>query len=109
VIGGCLLLCRVDVMRMLLLPLRATGAMPLTAYTAQLLVWAAVSLEVFGDTGDLGGFRSLEPFWPMTIGVVGFCTAWALLIGRGPLEWVLDRTARFAVPGSGRRIARLEA
>ncbi|MCS3844855.1 heparan-alpha-glucosaminide N-acetyltransferase domain-containing protein [Microbacterium sp. AK031] len=94
VLAACLLLCRSGVLRMLMLPLRATGAMPLTAYTAQLLVWAIVMLIVFGDTTDYFGFVALEPFWPMTIGTLIGCSAWALLIGRGPLEWVLERTTR---------------
>ncbi|WP_243232656.1 heparan-alpha-glucosaminide N-acetyltransferase domain-containing protein [Microbacterium sp. CIAB417] len=98
VLGGCLLICRLGAVRMLVLPLRATGAMPLTAYTAQLLIWAVVALAAVGDTGDLFAFRALDPFWPLTIGVVLGCTAWALLVGRGPLEWLLDRTAKLVVP-----------
>ncbi|REJ04401.1 DUF1624 domain-containing protein [Microbacterium bovistercoris] len=107
VIGACLLVCRGVVLRMLVLPLRATGAMPLTAYTAQLLIWAAVALAMIGDTGDLLAFQALEPFWPLTIGTVIGCTAWALLVGRGPLEWVLDRTAKIVVPARPRMVDRL--
>lgn len=99
VIGACLLLCRTVVV-WIVLPLRAVGAMPLTAYTLQLVVWAVVASATLGDSGDLGGFRALEPFWPLTIGTVVVCTAWALLVGRGPLEALLDRTARLVVrPG----------
>ena len=43
----------------IVLPLRAVGAMPLTAYTAQLVVWAIVATAVLGDPGDLEGFRDL--------------------------------------------------
>ena len=93
VIGLCLLACR-TALTWVVLPLRAVGAMPLTAYVAQLLVWAIVAAAVLGNTGDLRGFRDLEPFWPMTIALIVACTAWALLIGRGPLEWVVDRIAR---------------
>src|SRR5690606_19787000 len=88
VLAASLLLCRVDVLKLVTLPLRATGAMPLTAYVAQLLIWALVALLTIGDTGDLSGFRMLEPFWPLTVGTLLGCTAWALLIGRGPLEWL---------------------
>lgn len=91
VLGLCLLLCRVGVLRALTLPLRATGAMPLTAYTAQILVWAIVALAAVGSTDDYFGFIALEPFWPLTIGILLACTAWALVVGRGPLEWVLQR------------------
>lgn len=97
VLSVCLLLCRLRVLKAVTLPLRATGAMPLTAYAAQLVVWAAVAGVVLGDPSDLTGFRELEPFWPFTIGTLVGATAWALLLGRGPLEWVLDRTAKRVV------------
>lgn len=93
-LAGCLLACRVDMLKVVTLPLRATGAMPLTAYTVQLLVWAAVALAVTGETGDLSAFRMLEPFWPLTLGMIVGCTLWALLVGRGPLEWLLARATR---------------
>jgi len=99
VIGACLLLCRTAA-RWVVLPLRAVGAMPLTAYTLQLGVWAIIAAVVLGDSGDLAGFRALEPFWPLALGTIAFATAWALLIGRGPLEWVVDRVVRLVVrPG----------
>jgi uncharacterized membrane protein YeiB len=97
VLAACLLLCRLSILKAITLPLRATGAMPLTAYTVQLVVWAIVAGVVLGDTSDLFGFRALEPFWPLTIAVLVGCTSWALLIGRGPLEWLLDRTAKRVV------------
>jgi uncharacterized membrane protein YeiB len=97
VIGLCLLACR-TVLTWVALPLRAVGAMPLTAYTAQLVIWAIVATEVLGDAGDLRGFRDLEPFWPLVLWTIAGCTAWALLIGRGPLEWIVDRASRIAVP-----------
>ncbi len=92
VIGLCLLVCRTP-LRWIAVPLRAVGSMPLTAYTAQLVVWAIVAGIVLGDPGDLTGFRALEPFWPMVWGTVIACTAWALLLGRGPLEWAVARIA----------------
>jgi uncharacterized membrane protein len=103
VLGASLLLCR-TVLTFVVLPLRAVGAMPLTAYTLQLVVWAAVAGAELGDSGDLAGFRALEPFWPLTLGTIVFCTAWALLAGRGLLETALDRAAKFAV-GDGQRSA----
>lgn len=93
VIAASLLICR-TMLVWVLLPLRAVGAMPLTAYTAQLVVWAVIATLVLGRAGDLAGFRALEPFWPMTLTLLAACTAWALLIGRGPLEWVLDSISR---------------
>src|SRR5690606_26122524 len=107
VLAACLLICRLDLVKTVTLPLRATGAMPLTAYTAQLLVWAVVALAVTGDTRDLYGFRALDPLWPLTLGMVVACTLWALIIGRGPLEWALERASRI-VPSATERVGRLE-
>jgi uncharacterized membrane protein len=97
VIGACLLVCR-TFLRWVALPLRAVGAMPLTAYTVQILSWAIVGTFVIGNVFDIQAFRSLHPFWPLAICTVVGCTAWALLVGRGPLEWVFDRGTRLAVP-----------
>jgi uncharacterized membrane protein YeiB len=97
VLAASLLLCR-TVVTWIVLPLRAVGGMPLTAYAAQLVAWAIWAALVLGDTRRLTEFRALEPFWPLTAGIVIGCTAWALLVGRGPLEWVTDRIARLAVP-----------
>jgi uncharacterized membrane protein YeiB len=105
VIALCILLCRTFA-TWIVLPLRAVGAMPLTAYTAQLLIWAAVATVVLANPGDLIGFRDLDPFWPITLSIVVGATAWALLIGRGPLEWIVDRIARVAVRPA--RVARLD-
>jgi uncharacterized membrane protein len=101
VLGACLLLCRpwwpgatIGPIGWVGLPLRATGAMPLTAYTAQIVVWAIVAAVVLGDPSDLLGFRALEPFMPFALWTIAACTAWALLIGRGPLEGLIDRLSR---------------
>lgn len=99
VIGACLLVCRTP-MTWAVLPLRAVGAMPLSAYVTQLVLWAIVAAAVLEDTGDLAGFRDLDPFVPLALGTLVACTAWALLIGRGPLEWALDRLARLIAPSS---------
>ena len=110
VMGACLLACR-TVLTWVVLPIRAVGAMPLTAYTAQLLVWAVIAAAVLGDTGDLRGFRDLEPFGPLVLWTILGCTAWALLVGRGPLEWAFDRAARLTVPArkdAATRVGRVE-
>ncbi|WP_457100475.1 heparan-alpha-glucosaminide N-acetyltransferase domain-containing protein [Microbacterium sp. P5_E9] len=98
-IAVCLLLCRTFLV-WLSLPLRALGGMPLTAYTAQLLSWAVWATAALGGTGDLSAFRALMPLWPLTLGILIGCTAWALLVGRGPLESATDRISRLVVPGS---------
>lgn len=109
VIGLCLLLCRTP-LRHVAVPLRAVGSMPLTAYTAQILVWAAIAASALGDTGDLRGFRDLEPFWPLTLTLVAACTGWALLIGRGPLESAIAALTSWAVrePAARAGVDRLE-
>lgn len=96
-IGGCLLLCRTPAATVLL-PLRAVGAMPLTAYVGQLIAWAIVAAAVLGDVEDLAGFRALSPFWPFVLVTVLICTVWALLAGRGPLERFVATCARRLVP-----------
>lgn len=100
ILGGCLLVARTPA-TWLLLPLRATGAMPLTAYTAQLLIWAVWAVLALGDTGALEEFRELEPFWPLTLAVVVGCTIWALTMGRGPLERLFAWVARISVRTAG--------
>ena len=95
-IGMCLLLCRTPV-RWIAVPLRAVGSMPLTGYVLQLVVWAIVAYAVLGDTSDLFGIRELGLFGPLTLGLLIGCTVWALTIGRGPLETVIDAVVRAVV------------
>lgn len=96
VIGACVLITATP-LTWAVLPLRAVGSMALTAYAGQLVAWAMLQpVPAPGET-ELGAFRALEPFWPFTLWTIVLCTAWALLIGRGPLEWGLDRMIRFAV------------
>lgn len=102
VLGLCLLVCRAALVSGILLPVRAVGSMPLTAYTGQLLVWALVAAVLLGDPGDLRGFRGLEPFWPFTLVTLAGCTVWALFVGRGPLEDVVHRIARRVGPRRAR-------
>lgn len=98
VLGLCLLVCRTP-LTWVLLPLRAVGTMPLTAYVGQVFAWAVLAAATIGDVGDLGGFRALEPFWPFALTTIAACTAWALLLGRGPMERFVAAAARLAVPG----------
>lgn len=99
VLALSILVCRTPV-RAVALPLRTLGALPLTAYTAQILVWAVWAFVALGNTSDLFGFRALDPFWPITLLIVSACLVWALLLGRGPLERLVDRV-------SGSRLDRL--
>ena len=99
VVGLCVLLTSTPLTWMLL-PLRAVGAMALTAYSGQLVAWALLQPTPPPGETDLGAFRALEPFWPFTIWTIVLCTAWTLLVGRGPLEWAIDRMVRRAAPDS---------
>lgn len=102
VLGLCLLACR-TVLVWVALPLRAVGSMPLTAYVGQIVAWAIAASVLLDRVGDLGGFRELDPFPLFVVVAVVGCTAWALLLGRGPLEAGIDRAARLAVPSRPRR------
>ncbi len=90
----CLLACRVRAAAVATLPLRAIGSMPLTAYVGQIVAWAIIATLVLGDPGDLVGMRDLQLFWPFVLGTAAFCTAWALRIGRGPLEALVALVTR---------------
>ncbi len=96
VIGVCVLLCRTP-FTWVALPLRAVGSMPLTAYSAHIVGWALTRLPAEPGVFELDAYRALEPFWPMVLGIVVGCTAWALVVGRGPLEWAVDALARLIV------------
>lgn len=69
-----------------LAPIAAAGAMPLTVYTAHLMVLRAVTHEI------PGGLRT-DDGWPVLIAlVIGTLTLpwlWQRTVGRGPLEQVI--------------------
>lgn len=87
VVGLCVLLGRR--LRTVLVPLAAVGAMPLTAYAAHVLSFAVLVSPLAIAPGVLDADGRSAAFWMACIAVllVG-CTAWALLVGRGPLERV---------------------
>lgn len=99
-VGVCLLVCRTP-LTWVLLPLRAVGTMPLTAYVGQVFAWAILAAATIGDVSDLGRFRDLAPFWPFALTTIVACTTWALLLGRGPMERLVAAAARLVVPGRG--------
>lgn len=106
VVGLCLLLMRpwwttsggsvswLGPIGWLTLPLRAVGSMPLTAYAGQIVAWWLLQPTPPPGESTLEAFRDVDPFVPFVVWTVVLCTLWALLVGRGPLEWVLDRVAR---------------
>lgn len=105
VIGVCTLIGGTP-LRWLFWPVRVLGSMPLTAYTAHLVIWAAwIALERAGggNVDPIDDFRALEPFWPMALGVTAGCALWAVFIGRGPLEAAVSRLAVAPLPHRIRR------
>ncbi|MDX2357757.1 heparan-alpha-glucosaminide N-acetyltransferase domain-containing protein [Dietzia sp. PP-33] len=95
VIGVCVLVGGTR-LRWLFWPVRVLGSMPLTAYTAHLVVWAVWIATHRDDGGELDpttDFHALEPFWPMALGVMAGCVLWAVFVGRGPLETAVSRLA----------------
>lgn len=84
VIALCLLLSRP--LRWLLLPLAALGSMPLTAYSAHVVV-----IWCFGP----GAAPRDTMSWALTVlGLLVGTTLWSMLLGSGPLERLLARGAR---------------
>ena len=84
VLALCLLLARF--LRVLLIPLAALGSMPLTAYSLHI-----VTLAVLGDSVAPGPIQWAE----QSILLMVFATVWVATIGRGPLERLVARTARW--------------
>lgn len=97
VLGGAILLCRTPA-TWIVLPLRAVGSMPLTAYVGQIVAWAVAAAILLGGTADLMAFRALDPLPVFVVVTMLFCTAWAVVLGRGPLErllaWITRIVAR---------------
>ncbi|MGJ0183942.1 heparan-alpha-glucosaminide N-acetyltransferase domain-containing protein [Corynebacterium glyciniphilum] len=95
-IGMCVLICLTP-LRHLTWPLRAMGSMPLTAYTAHLLVWKLWALtQTIPSSASaqmLTEFRATEPFWPATLAILAGCALWNATIGKGPLEYLVGRAA----------------
>lgn len=103
-IAACVLIGATS-LRHVFWPVRIVGSMPLTAYTAHLLVWAlwmfSGGSSVTG-TEAMDGFRALEPFWPMTLGVTAGCILWLMFFGKGPLERLIARISATLVPAARR-------
>lgn len=83
ILGGALLLTRSAPLTRALTPLAAAGSMPLTLYTAHVLLLA---------TGALSGSPELL-YAVMSTGALLFALSWRH-VGRGPLETVVASAAR---------------
>lgn len=84
VIALCILLSRP--LRWPLLPLGALGSMPLSAYSAHVLVIALLA--------GPGGYFTSNVLWAgMAIGLLLLTTLWSMFVGRGPLERLVGWSA----------------
>ncbi|WP_311477106.1 heparan-alpha-glucosaminide N-acetyltransferase domain-containing protein [uncultured Gulosibacter sp.] len=96
VAGLCLLIGSTR-MRWVTLPLAALGSMPLTVYSLHVAIYVAV----YGNTNLSDWVGPVEGDPTALIVTLAFlvgCTAWALTVGRGPLESLM-RTAGLAASG----------
>ncbi len=75
--------------RFALYPLAATGAMALTAYTAQIVILWAVGFSVTGESQTL-------LFVVLALGTMAVASVWGATLGRGPLERMLTAVSRSA-------------
>ncbi len=88
VVGLCLLLTRPTVLRVLLTPVSASGAMSLTVYSLHI-----VYIRILGE--DAVWYP--ESNWPLVALVLGtfvLATAWQLLWGQGPFERAMHALIR---------------
>jgi uncharacterized membrane protein len=96
-LGVCLLVTRSDVVRRMLGPLAAAGAMTLTLYTAQVIVLESSSF--------LEG-HPIQLFSVVSYVALSFAALWRQGGRRGPLEaavtWASARARRLAGSGTGR-------
>jgi hypothetical protein len=69
-----------------LLPLGALGSMPLSAYSAHVLVIALLA--------GPGGYFTSNVLWAvMALGLLVVTTLWSMFVGRGPLERLVGWSA----------------
>ena len=95
---ACVLVCR-TVVSWVVWPLRAVGSMPLTAYAAQLVAWGVWALMQPAPEVAMFDFRGVAVFWLLTIATIIGCSLWAVVIGRGPLEWAVRGITHAVVRG----------
>lgn len=92
VIALCLLASRR--LRWVLLPLAALGAMPLTAYSAHILVF-------FVTAGPMSMPLETAGWWGwFSVGLVAAATFWTMFFGQGPLERLVARAASAMASGA---------
>lgn len=92
-LGLALLVCRIRAFRRALRPLADIGSMPLTIYSAHLVVLATPLLER----------RPRALFLAMTVAAMVFAVAWRRMRGQGPMERLLASLAGRARDAAARR------
>lgn len=96
VLGLCLLAGRSTAVRTLLQPVAATGSMPLSVYSAQV-----VAIALAGPSVVLGQ-RTNGTLLAFTVVTLAACTLWRRTVGRGPLESLVRALTLGAVPDPSR-------
>src|SRR5690554_6235952 len=100
-IGALLWLDRFRRSRLAAHPLAAAGSMPLTIYTLQILLLAAlVAFE--GAAAWLPDYPGIPLMLTLIVASLLFAEVWRTLLGSGPLERMLRALAGFDRPGSRR-------
>lgn len=74
----------------ILTPLSASGSMPLTIYSVQLVV-LAIYLSGFPNVYDFDAWRSWTLLGGLVLGSFAFALLWSRVARQGPLEWLFAR------------------
>ena len=100
-IGVLLWLDRFRASRLVLQPIAATGSMPLTIYTLQILLLAGL-VAFAGTAAWIPDYPGLPLMFGLIIASIAFSMVWRLLLGAGPLERMLRHLSGFARTPGGR-------
>ena len=108
VIALCLLASRI-VLRWVLLPVAAVGSMALSAYSIQIIGLAIVILASLSGPRALGFEPGNEIWLAFVVVALVACTAWFVLLGRGPFERFLTWASAWAAGTQRARTRRRDA
>ncbi|MEJ7636243.1 heparan-alpha-glucosaminide N-acetyltransferase domain-containing protein [Aeromicrobium sp.] len=104
VIGVCALLVRLPWARLILVPLRAAGAMTLTLYVIHVL-WTWRLRVDFLDDPAAGIPKGSYQDWLLQVVVLCVvATLWQRFIGKGPLEWLMRRASVWGRSADPKRV-----
>jgi len=91
VIGLCAVLVRLPWTRLTLTPIRAAGAMTLTLYTVHVLWSWRISVDYLHAHPDGLQPHTYSDWLLQVIVLCAAATLWSVVIGKGPLEWLVRR------------------